>query len=306
MKAKVETSAQLLAAGYPHLRRLVTPHPDEAKAIACAERALDEIDPISYHVTWPRDVALRYLRGLGEVGAHGIGIFSLHLDAPLPEARAARAAVARGGEIDVALATQIIERRLAPGAGGYGFHAAHAVFLLEELVGGAAVVEAALAFWERTPGAKWDASHNANELAYHLGFVLARLPPKKAAPLVKRARALVAKGRPADCYTAEMLDYAVNGADAIARNAARRPGLYFMHFVDDPARLLEVAASTPNQIDAHHVHRGGQKLLAVLGAKLTKVPKWRKPWLVDELAVLGSKAAKAVAAKLPKHAPKKR
>ena len=306
------TGAELLAAGYPHLRILGANTLTEADAIAAAERALDDIDPIAMHVTWPRDVAQRYLRGLAEVGAHGIGIFSLHEEVPLPETRAARAAIAKGGDIDAKTARAIVGKLLAPEVGGYEFHAHHAVFLLEQFVGGAAVVDAVLATWEAAKPQTWDDSALANQIAYALGFVLARLPAKAAAPLASRARKLAAAGRAAESYTGEFLDFAVDGAAAVARSTDRKAGLYFLHFVDDPAQLCALATKMPDQIDAHHLHRVGNDLLEILEAKLARVPKWRKKWLADELGVLGTRPATALAAKLapaakkPKPAAKKK
>lgn len=291
---------ELYQRGYPHLRRLVTPHPDEADAEKRAEKALDEGDPGRYHVDWPAEVAYRYVRALANVKEFGIG-FSARRKAGV--VKEADRGIQQAGPVDAAEAKDLLRRLVDGGLNHYGFQIQHGLFLLEAMLGTAATVDTVLERFESM--AKLEGKYTTlDEIAYALGFVIRRLDEAARKAAEARVRALVATKPPS--ITRDFLSYLVGGRHEI--ESSRKPGLYCMHFCGDPAWIVEIAAATKCfSIDGYHVRVAGDPLLAQLARDARKAfDKHRGPHLLDELAQIASPAVdKVLAAIEQKHLAQK-
>lgn len=271
---------ELLGKGYPHLRRLITPHPDEANAHHNAEVMLDLRDPDHYFVDWPAAVARGYLRGYAKSVMGG---------APVHEAMSA--AAANTGPIDAAEARTLVAAYLChEHYQRYDFHAAHALFLLEAIVGSAAVVDLVLTEFEAMKDLEGEYS-TRNAFAYDIGFVIRRLPAKDCKAAEARVQALVDKHP--DSFVRDFLSYVVGGRAALEASE-RNLGLYCVHFCDDPQLIRDLAADSVVSWDAHHYVLAGDPLLDALTEKVRK--RWTpwKPLVIEQLGRLAS--PKAVAA----------
>lgn len=265
---------ELLARGYPHLRRLVTPHPHEDDAHGWAVKLLNLGDPKYYFVDWPAAVARRYVRGYA-VSRIGTGKHEkMHAAATDP------------GPIDEAEARKLIARCLEPDHyQRYDFHAEHALFLIEAMIGSAATADAVLTAFEAMT--RLDAKFGTrNAFAYDLGFVIRRLPAAPRAKAEARVRALV--DRHADSYTRDFLSYLVGGRAALEASG-RKLGLYCVHFCDDSQLIRDVASDSVTSWDAQHAVLAGDALIDALAPnKLRQIWKPWKPLVIEQLGVLAS------------------
>jgi hypothetical protein len=275
---------ELLAKGYPYLRRLVTPHPDEEQAENTAQMMLCLGDPAEYFVDWPAAVARRYVRGYAASAMVG-GDYQVMFDAAQDP-----------GPVDEAEGRQLIGAMLEPEHyQRYEFHVHHALFLLEAMIGSEAVVDAALTAYEGM--ADLDGTYSTrNDLAYALGFVIERLPATAQANAKARVQALVDKHADrGKVYTRDFLSYLVGGREALERSG-RTLGLYCVHFCNDPELIRSIAADSVTAWDVQHVVRAGEPLLDALTAKSLRQiwAPWR-PLVAEQLGVLASpKAVRAL------------
>jgi hypothetical protein len=273
---------ELLAHGYPHLRRLITPHPHEADAKAWAIKALNEGDPTHYHVDWPAAVARRYVRGYAKSRIENTSPPKMHEAAVDP------------GPVDEAEGRGLIASYLhADHYDRYDFHAYHALFLIEAMIGSAATVDAVLGPFEAM--ADMEAKFGTrNAMAYALGFVIRRLPSAERKRAEARVSALVARHAGGEKYTRDFLSYLVGGKQALEASR-RRLGLYCVHFCNDPALIRSVADGLVTGWDAQHVVLAGDALIDALSPnKLRQIWKPWKPWVIDQLGHLASPKAVAV------------
>lgn len=263
----------LLARGYPHLRRLVTPHPHEADVAGWARKLLDLGDPKYYFVDWPAAVARAYVRGYARSRGRTGGreeMYAAAVDGPLDEAEG-RALIAAYLDPDH-------ETR-------YDFHAEHALFLIEAMIGSAATADAVLAAFEGMT--KLDSKYSTRcAIAYDLGFVLRRLPAKQRKAAEARVDALVA--RHPESFPREFLSYLTGGREALIASE-RRLGLYCVHFSNSPELIREIAADSVTSWDAQHVVLAGDALIDALTPKrLRDIWKPWKPLVIEQLGVLAS------------------
>jgi hypothetical protein len=277
---------ELFARGYPHLRRLVSPHPDETDAEKRAIAAATDGDPGRYHVDWPTEVAYRFVRAVANCGSFGIGFSRRLADGYTPNAAAA---LALAGPVDEAEGRQLIAALLGPDHNHYEFQVEHCAFLLEAMIGTPAFVDAVLSEFEGMPDIDGKYS-TRNDVAYRLGFAIRRLPDKARKAAEARVTKLV-ETRP-DSYTRDFLSYLVGGRKALEASE-RVLGLYCVHFCDDPALIRELAASSCGSFDAHHVVLAGDAVLDHL-PKLRNVAPPRIPGLIEELTHLASKKVEPV------------
>lgn len=274
---------ELLAKGYPYLRRLVTPHPDEEQAENIAQMMLCLGDPAEYFVDWPAAVARRYVRGYAAsamVGGDYQVMFAAAQDpGPVSEAE--------GRTLIAAMLEHAHYQR-------YEFHVHHALFLLEAMIGSEAVVDAALTEYEAMDDLD-GAYSTRNDLAYALGFVIERLPAKAQAKAKARVTALVEQhANRGKVYTRDFLSYLVGGRAALEQSG-RTLGLYCVHFCNDPELIRSVAAEGVTGWDVQHYVRAGEPLLDALTTKgLRQIwAPWR-PLVAEQLGVLASPKAVAV------------
>ncbi len=277
---------ELLARGYPHLRRLIEGHPHEANADAWAVKALSEGDPKHYFVDWPAAVARRYVRGYADSRISMTEPWRMSAaavdgppDPPIDEAEAR-------GLIASYLAGDHYDR--------YEFHAHHALFLVEAMIGSAITADAVLAGFEDMPDLDSEFS-TRNAIAYALGFVIRRLAPAERAHAEQRVAALVAKhaAKKTD-YTRDFLSYLIGGREALEKSG-RRLGLYCVHFCNDPALIRAVAADLVIGWDAQHVVLAGEEMLDALTPKtIKKIWKGHKERTIEQLGHLASPKAVTV------------
>jgi hypothetical protein len=288
--ARTAEYEDLFARGYPHLRRLISPHPDEADAENRAIAAATEGDPGRYHVDWPAEVAYRYVRALANVGEFGIG-FSRHL----AEGRTPKAAtaLAKTGPVDETEGRALVAALLSPSHNHYEFQVEHCVFLLEAMIGTAALVDAVLGELEAMTDLDGPYS-TRNYVAYRLGFAIRRLPDKARKAAEARVAKLVAT-KP-ESFTREFLSYLIGGREALEASE-RRLGLYCVHFCNDPALIRELAAESCGYFDASHVVLGGDEVLDHLPG-FRKVAPPRIPWVIEEISHLASNKVEKVLAGL--------
>lgn len=273
----------LLARGYPHLRRLIEGHPHEADAHGWAVKALSEGDPKHYFVDWPAAVARGYLRGYASSRIENTSHENTH------------AAAANTGPIDEAEGRALIASFLAPDHyDRYDFHADHALFLVEAIIGSAATADAVLGAFEAMTDleAKYG---TRNAFAYALGFVIRRLAGKERAKAEARVQALLDKHPDGEgTYTRHFLSYLIGGREALEASG-RRLGLYCVHFCNDPALIREVAGDSVIGWDANHVVLAGDALLDALTPKaIKKIWKGHKERTIEQLGHLASPKAVAV------------
>jgi hypothetical protein len=148
----------------------------------------------------------------------------------------------------------LISALLADDHSHYQFQVQHGLWLLEAMIGRAAVVDAVLGTFEKMK--KLDGQFDTrNDVAYSIGFVIRRLPAKERAAAEERVRALVAKEP--EGFTREFLSYLVGGRKAL-EDSGRALGLYCLHFCDDPALIREVAEGSCATFDLSHAFLGGE------------------------------------------------
>ena len=277
---------ELLARGYPHLRRLIEGHPHDANADAWARKALSEGDPKHYFVDWPAAVARRYVRGyagsrisMTEPWRMSAAAVDGPLDPLIDEAEGR-------GLIAFYLAGDHYHR--------YAFHAHHALFLVEAMIGSAITADAVLACFEDLTDLDSKFS-TRNEIAYALGFVIRRLPSAERARAEQRVAAIVAKHAAKETdYTRDFLSYLVGGRVALEKSG-RRLGLYCVHFCNDPALIREVAAEMVIGWDAQHVVLAGDAMIDALTPKaIKKIWKGHKERTIEMLGHLASPKAVTV------------
>ncbi|MBA2539745.1 MAG: hypothetical protein H0V17_08940 [Deltaproteobacteria bacterium] len=274
---------ELLARGYPHLRRLITPHPHEADAQGWAIKALEELDPKHYFVDWPAAVARAYVRGYATSRIENTSHVKTH------------AAAVDIGPIDEAEGRKLIASCLGPKHyDRYDFHSEHALFLIEAMIGSAAVVDAVLGEFETMKDLEAQFG-TRNAFGYAIGFVIRRLPQARRAAAEARVSALVAKHAGAgEKYTRDFLSY-VTGGRAALETSGRKLRLYCVHFCEDPALIRQVATESVVGWDAHHVVLAGDGMIDALTPKaVKKIWKGHKERTIEQLGILASPKAVGV------------
>ncbi len=272
---------ELLARGYPHLRRLITPHPHEADAQGLAIKALEELDPKHYFVDWPAAVARAYVRGYATSRIENTSHAKTH------------AAAVDSGPVGEAEGRKLIASYLGPKHyDRYDFHSEHALFLVEAMIGSAAVVDAVLGEFEAMK--KLEAEFGTrNAFGYAIGFVIRRLPQARRAAAEARVSALVAKhAGGGEKYTRDFLSYVVGGRAAL-ETSGRKLGLYCVHFCEDPVLIRQVATGSVVGWDAHHVVLAGDGMIDAL-TPVKKIWKGHKERTIEQLGILASPKAVGV------------
>lgn len=278
----------LFAKGWPHLRTLVSPHPHEKDAAKWAAKALDAYDPDVYHVAWPREVAHRFVRAMGAARPKEAGdniVFPSKADV------AKRLQIA--GPVAEKEARAIIEHVTHPRSCHKESAIRDLLFLLEAMVGAEPIVDSALSRYEAMKEKELDAGnpHDLVYVAYWLGFLVNRLPEKTGA----KHRARMTKLATAKKQTSvrDRFQMVVGGVKGI-KDSGWKPGLHIAHFANDPKFLIEHAAIGGDELDMQLAYQGREPMLDAFAKRLRRVPAWRLPWLVDELAVVASPTATAM------------
>lgn len=275
--------------GWPHLRTLVSPHPHEKDPAKWALKALDAYDPNVYFVEWPREVAYRFVRGMGAArrkeGGNNIAF---------PERGDVEKRVGVAGPVDEKEARAIVAQVTHPRSCHNERAIEDLLFLLEAMVGGEPVLDAALARYEamnvKELGA--DNPHDVIYVAYWSGFLLRRLPEKAQARHRARMEKIMAKGK--GTSVGERFLMVLRGVEGIAASGWQ-PGIHIAHYVDDPAFLLEHAdAGPPDMQIAYLAREKSDAVLRVFAKGLRQIEAWRLPFWVDELAAVASPVATAM------------
>lgn len=281
----------LFEKGYPHLRVLESPHPHEADAATWALEALRIYDPDVYHVRWPREVAYRFVRGMGASRSAG-PVTNIAFPDPKDEERM----VAVGGPVSAKEAKAIVTQLTHNQSVHREANVENALLLLEAMVGGELVVDTALSRYEKfTPKElAFGNPHDVTEVAYVLGHLLRRLPP--AAAKKHRARMQKFIEKTPECSVRERFQMVVGGVAGLEATGWAL-GIHIAHHVDAPDFLVEYADTGGGALDMAIPFRAGpkaDKVLAVFEKRLKKVEAWRLPWLVEELSLVGSPRAVAM------------
>jgi hypothetical protein len=242
-------------------------------------------------VDWPAAVARRYVRGYAVSRIENTSPPKMHaaaLDGPPGMAEKAR-------PIDEAEGRTLIASYLhADHYDRYDFHAHHALFLIEAMIGSSATADAVLGEFEAMKDleAKFG---TRNAMAYALGFVIRRLPAAHRTKAEARVQALVAKhAGSGEAYTRDFLSYLVGGREALEKSG-RKLGLYCLHFCNDPALIRSVADGLVTGWDAQHVVLAGDALLdALTPKKLRQIWQPWRPLVIEQLGILASPKAVAV------------
>ncbi len=295
---------ELFRKGWPHLRVLVSPHPHENDAAKWAERALLASDPNVYHVEWPREVAYRFVRAMG---AKRPATPKDNI-APADKADVAKC-LNRAGPVDEKEARAIVAQVTDPRS----YHRQRAIedllYLLEAMVGAEPVIDEALKRYEKMTAKEltFRNPHDLVHVAYWIGFLLKRMPEKAAKKHRGRIEALIDEVPKASSVRGRFLMVA-RGVKGI-EESGYKPGVHIAHYANDPEFIVkhaEASAIGKEGLDMQIAYQAKERSEDVLRAwtkLLRKVPAWRLPFLVDELAVVASPTATAMLKELANKKP---
>ncbi|MBX3229746.1 MAG: hypothetical protein KIT84_05380 [Labilithrix sp.] len=279
-------SEELFQRGWPELRTLVDDHPHLKDPAKWSQKAFHSYAADIYHVAWPREVAHRFVRIMGMP----------RKELPLAERLAAIAEQAKvAGPVTEAEARSVLARIVHPESRHPENNVKNLLFLLEAMVGGDVVFDAALSVYEELSDAQLehDNLHDPLYVADWLGFVLRRLD--RAAQEAGRARVAALLGRWGKHSVWRELTRVIGGAPAVlATKSPRAAGIWLhtLHHVDDAKFIVENAhRDNVGSFDIQLAFRGGEPVLEWYAKRLPKLPKERLAGFVEELALVASPKA---------------
>ncbi len=278
---------ELLALGYPHLRQLVDRHPDDGKK-ADAKARLVATNPkqlLKYRVQWPRGVAERFVRL-----APNRWFQDWQARTPTPGELAASAP---GGAVSEDEARAILAHAVPFHGCSHTGRVAAVDFLLEQMVGAEAVVDAIVGALERLPTARFRAENTPDrQLGGHVlnvGHMLSRLTPDRRAHHRARLEALWdahhARSKAFEVMMA--LDRVLHGAKAFAGWTGYDYLEWHVHVLDDVQHLREVIADKATiygALDVRFVYLAGPEVLAL--TKKHRPAAWEVPFSLHDLGMI--------------------
>lgn len=152
IRAIDDTWQALWDRGYPHMR-LITPAVDKKTATKTVKAALNQIDPEHCALSFPDNIVAQYLRSLrADVLSDDTSPYTTEE------------------------ATTLIGTLNTPKAFAYGFEVDNAVYLIEQVLGGAFTVDTILASFERRTPADWlkNNQSSSQEMTRTLYYLLRR------------------------------------------------------------------------------------------------------------------------------------
>ncbi|GAC1543229.1 MAG: hypothetical protein NVS3B10_07490 [Polyangiales bacterium] len=274
---------RLYALGWPHLRRLVDKHKLDKKPEETAKAVLDDPEPPSqFGVEWPREAASRVVRAFVES----------------PKSSGWDAAISKPGPIDAAGARLLVDRALSPATIRPQLQTADFLLLLEAIVGTETVTDAVLSKFERYQPKDWLAdtlrhafftamvTPAALTVAYHLGFLLQRLPDSLRKKFRARAEAVL-KAAPPGRPLHVAFDLALHGGEAVRRNRVKALCACH-HVVDDPSLVRQLAQHDEHalSLSPRFVYLGGIELLDHFSERAKSLPRWSVYRFAEEFSTI--------------------
>lgn len=257
---------ELLALGYPHLRKLIDGHPDDGKkADATARLAATNGKPLlKYRVDWPRGIAERFVRL-----SRNKWFQDWQARAPTP---AELASSAPAGSLSEDEARAILAHAVPFHGCTHGRRVQAVDFLLEQMVGTEVAVDAILGALEQLPRARFRSEDSPDrQLGGHVlnvGHMLLRLTPARRAHHRARLEALwEAHHKGSEAWEVMMaLDRVLHGAKAFVGWTGYDYLECHVHVLDDPQHLRAVIADKATiygGLDVRFVYLAGPEVLAL-------------------------------------------
>ncbi|MCA9620079.1 MAG: hypothetical protein KC731_13730 [Myxococcales bacterium] len=277
------TSAEaLLERHYPHVRFLVEGHPHDApkKVAKATAKAFNVIDP-HYRVWWPREVAIRYLRGFVEQPVRN----KRHelADRAVTPWSPAEATAALAEMIGKHHDTHI-----------YAYDAEDFVLLSEALVGTDATVKGVVQGIDdalrKTPAGK-EVGYLPAYCVLPLGALLLRASPMVAAAAKRTLGALLdEEPRPIGDWPLAQLAMLLHGRAGVERIAARWTQEEAYTFSGDPAYVREGLAGHRGvrEIDAYKIWIAGDEAIDLYAKDILKTRKGDADFVAEGLGLFAS------------------
>ncbi len=257
---------ELLALGYPHLRRLVNGHPDDGKKADAKARtaATNHKQLLTYRVEWPRGVAERFVRLSPNDWFQD---WQAREPAP-PELGVA----APAGTVSEDEARAILAHAVPFHGCNHGLRVRAVDFLLEQMVGTEVAVDAILSVLEQLPAARFCAEDTPDrQLAGHVlnvGHMLLRLTPSRREHHRARLEALWdTHHQGSKAWEVMMaLDRVLHGAKAFVGWTGYDYLEWHLHVLDDAQHLRDVIADKATvygALDVRFVYLAGPEVLVL-------------------------------------------
>jgi hypothetical protein len=263
-------------------------HADDANPARAAAKVLDAIDPV-YFARWPKEVALRFARGMGVISKVG-------------ESKKAAAALANSAPLGPKEPAAILEHALVAFGHGYPFQFEALVYALEELAGNEAALAALVAAFEALAAAakknqgRYESAYAQEGAAIAAGFLLLRADAE-AAKAARARLAAIADVR-SESPPLARLDMVLRGKDALAASdySWTPPAVWL--FSDDAKFVVDAIRSAKGQVefDARAVWLGGDAVLPLYAKNVKKTPKAAVQFVADSVAMFQGEDAEALAA----------
>jgi hypothetical protein len=278
---------ELLALGYPHLRRLVDGHKDDKNSRKSAALAANDNRSLNrnYRSFWPRKTAERFVRAARSAE------FQNWMGEPTPDSY-----FAEGGPVSPDEARALIAATMKVRGCTFLPKCRDLFYVLEAMVGTELVVDAILDGLEALPDRSWTQEkggpdRKTGEAAFLLGFLFLRLTERSRAERRARLRTIFDLGHTLIAKAGTQSFELVDGIDMVLEGSRARkcanPGPYtylfrYLHAGDDVDKLRALIASKDaiyGALDVRLVYLCGPEVLGTLGK--------HKPAASEVLSCLG-------------------